>query len=58
LRVAVLTVAILFIALLAFLTVRDFVRYGVTPLGVLSVLVLVLFVIGIVGALRQPPPSE
>jgi hypothetical protein len=55
LRVTVLTIAVLFIALLAFLTIRDFVRTGVTPLGVVSVLILLLFTIGIVGALRQPP---
>jgi hypothetical protein len=55
LRTAVLTIAVLFIALLGFLTVRDFVIYGVTPLGVVSCLILVLFMIGIVGALRQPP---
>jgi len=55
LRGIVLTVALLFIAMLAALTIADFVRNGVTPLGVVAVLVLALFMIGIVGALRQPP---
>jgi hypothetical protein len=51
----VLTITLVFIGLLAALTVSDFVRNGVTGLGVLSVLVLLLFAIGIVGALRHPP---
>jgi hypothetical protein len=55
LRVVVLTIALLFIAGLGLLTVLDFSRYGVTVLGVLAVLVLLLFMIGIVGALREPP---
>jgi hypothetical protein len=57
LRVAVLTIALLFIGLLGALTVLDFVHYGVTALGVVAVLVLVLFMVGILGALRQPPPE-
>ncbi len=54
-RIAVLTIALLFIAGLAALTIRDLVRFGPTPLAIVSILVLVLFMIGIVGALRQPP---
>lgn len=54
-RATVLTIALLFIAMLAALTITDFVRNGVTPLGVLALLVVLLFMIGIVGALRQPP---
>ncbi len=49
------TIALLFIALLAALTVLEFARYGVTAPGVLAVLILVLFMTGIVGALRHPP---
>jgi hypothetical protein len=55
LRLAVLTIALLFIAALGVLTALDFVHYGVTVLGVLAVLVLVLVTVGIVGALREPP---
>jgi len=55
LRVVVLTIALLFIAGLAVLTALDIAKYGVTALGVLAILVIVLFTIGIVGALRQPP---
>jgi hypothetical protein len=54
-RGAVLTIALLFIAALAVLTGIDIARYGVTVLSVLAILVLVLFMIGIVGALRAPP---
>ena len=54
-RVVVLTIALLFIAGLAVLTALDIAKYGVTALGVLAILVIVLFTIGIVGALRQPP---
>ena len=54
-RLVVLAIALLFIAGLGVLTVLDFVHYGVTVIGVLAMFVLVLFVIGIVGALREPP---
>jgi hypothetical protein len=54
-RLAVLTIALVFIALLGTLTVSDFIHNGVTADGVIAVLILVLFAVGIVGALRQPP---
>jgi NADH:ubiquinone oxidoreductase subunit 6 (subunit J) len=54
-RILVLIIALVFIAALGALTVLDFVHYGVTVLGVLAVCVLLLFTIGIVGALREPP---
>jgi hypothetical protein len=54
-RIGVLTIALVFIGALAVLTVLDFVHYGVTLIGVLAVLILVLFMTGIVGALREPP---
>jgi hypothetical protein len=54
-RIPVLTIALVFIAALGVLTAIDIARYGVTVLAVLAILVLVLFMIGIVGALRQPP---
>jgi hypothetical protein len=55
LRIDVITIALAFIAGLGALTVIDMVRYGVSALDVLAILVLVLFMTGIVGALRQPP---
>ena len=54
-RIPVLVIALLFIAGLGVLTGMDIARYGLTVLSVLAILVLVLFMIGIVGALRQPP---
>ncbi|MFL5828941.1 MAG: hypothetical protein ACJ76X_03400 [Solirubrobacteraceae bacterium] len=54
-RIPVLVIALAFIAGLAVLTAIDIARYGVTVLAVLAILVLVLFMIGIVGALREPP---
>jgi hypothetical protein len=54
-RIAVLTIAVAFIVLLATLTVLDFVNNGVTATGVIAIFILLLFVVGIVGALRHPP---
>ncbi len=54
-RLVVLTIALVFIGLMAALTVSDFVHNGVTGLGVVSVFVLILFSFGIVGALLHPP---
>jgi hypothetical protein len=55
LRFVVLTVALVFTIFLGVLTAMDFVNYGVTALGVLAALIVVLFTIGILGAMRQPP---
>jgi hypothetical protein len=54
-RQAVLAIAVVFTTLLGYLTVVDFVKDGVTAIGILSILIVVLFAIGIVGALRHPP---
>jgi hypothetical protein len=54
-RLAVLTIALLFIAALAVLTVRDIQTHGVTPVAVLAVIIVVLFTTGILGALLNPP---
>lgn len=57
-RIVILIVALVFIGLLAALTVRDIVQYGVTPVSVLAVVVLALFCTGIVGALLHRPPHD
>jgi hypothetical protein len=57
LRIFVLTVALLFTAGLGVLTAIDLAHYGVTIIDVLAVMVVVLFAVGIVGALRHPPPE-
>ncbi len=54
-RGLILIVALAFIAVLGALTVIDMVHYGISAVDVLAILVLVLFMTGIVGALRQPP---
>jgi hypothetical protein len=56
-RAAVLTLALLFIVLLGALTVADIADNGLTPLDVVSVLILALFSIAVVGAVRNPPPE-
>jgi hypothetical protein len=54
-RELVLAIAVVFMALLAALTISDFANNGVTAIGILAIAILVLFGIGIVGALRHPP---
>jgi len=54
-RVAVLAVALMFIATFAFLTFASVIEGGFTLGSLLSVFILVLFAVGIVGALRNPP---
>jgi hypothetical protein len=54
-RIFVLVITLVFIGVLGALTISDFVNNGVTVVGILAVLILVLFGVGIVGALRQPP---
>ena len=54
-RLAVFTVALLFIVALGVLTARDIRMHGATPVDVVAILVLVLFTTGIVGALLHPP---
>jgi hypothetical protein len=55
LRLAVFTVAVLFIVALGVLTVRDIRVHGATPVDIMAIVVLVLFTTGIVGAFLHPP---
>ncbi|MBA3327604.1 MAG: hypothetical protein H0T43_04805 [Solirubrobacterales bacterium] len=57
-RRAILSSALLFIGLLAFLTVYVAVTEGIDVLTFISLLVLGMFGFGIVGALRHPPPED
>ncbi|MEJ7825249.1 MAG: hypothetical protein WKF48_07445 [Solirubrobacteraceae bacterium] len=57
-RTAILGAALLFIGLLAALTVIAVVNGGVNVLTFVSLLVLAMFAFGIVGALREPPPDD
>jgi len=55
LRLVVLTIALVFGIALGVFTVLDFARNGVTGLGVLSALIVVLFLVAIAGAMSHPP---
>jgi len=55
-RAVVLTIALLFIGFFALLTALDIRHYGLSPVDVIAIAILVLFTTGIVGAMRNPPP--
>ena len=57
-RTVILGAALLFIGLLASLTIYVAIASGPTVLTPVAVLVLGLFGSGIVGALRQPPSER
>lgn len=54
-RFVVLTLALLFVIAMTFLTVADFANYGVTGLGVVGAIVVVIMGVGIIGAFMAPP---
>ena len=56
-RTTLLVVVLVFVAALLGLTIHALVAAGPDVLTLLSVLVLVLLGVGVVGALRHPPPS-
>src|ERR1019366_5598662 len=56
-RGPILALALVFIAILAALTVLDVVHNGFNGLDVVATAILGLFAVGIVGALRNPPPQ-
>jgi lipopolysaccharide export LptBFGC system permease protein LptF len=55
LRRLVLTVVLIFTAALAIFTSLDIARHGITITSALAAIVLVLFGVGIVGALLETP---
>jgi len=57
-RTAILGAALLFIALLAGLTVYVAITSSISVLTFVALLVLALLASGVVGALRQPPPPD
>jgi hypothetical protein len=56
-RQIVFAIALLFMGLLAVLTVFDAIDNGINALDAVSILVLALFATGVIGALRHPPPE-
>ena len=57
-RRAILGSALLFIAILASLTVYVAATSGISVLTPVALLVLALFATGVVGTLRRPPPED
>jgi hypothetical protein len=54
-RYVLLVVVVVFTALIGVLTALDMIHHGVTWLDVLSILIVILFGTGIIGALLQRP---
>ena len=57
-RYLVLVVVVVFTVFIGVLTALDMIHHGVTWLDVLSILIVILFGVGIVGALLQPPSRQ
>jgi hypothetical protein len=55
LRLAILTLALVFTIALGAFTGLDLAHYGVTVPGVFGAIIVVLFTIAIIGALTEPP---
>jgi hypothetical protein len=55
LRTVVFTLALAFTAALAALTGQDLANHGLTLPGVLGLLIVVLLMVGLIGALLRPP---
>jgi branched-subunit amino acid ABC-type transport system permease component len=55
LRLAILTLALVFTIALGALTGLDLAHYGVTVPGVFGAIIVVLFTVAIIGALTEPP---
>jgi hypothetical protein len=54
-RYLVLVIVVVFTVFIGVLTALDMIHHGVTWLDVLSILIVILFGVGIVGALLHPP---
>ncbi len=54
-RFVVVTLALLFIVAMIYLTVADFADNGVTGLGVVGAVVVAIVAIGTIGSFLQPP---
>jgi hypothetical protein len=54
-RNALLSVTLVFTSVIALLMVYDIARHGLRLLVIPTLIVLALFTVGIVGALRHPP---
>jgi lipopolysaccharide export LptBFGC system permease protein LptF len=57
-RIIVFAVAVVFICAMAVLTVLDFENNGVTGLGIVGAIVVIVIGVGIIGALTEPPRKK
>lgn len=55
-RLVVLFIVLVFIAGFAVLTIGEIAEQGLTAAGLISVLILLMLAVGIIGAMRHPPP--
>jgi lipopolysaccharide export LptBFGC system permease protein LptF len=57
-RFLVFAIAVVFIIGMAVLTALDFERNGVTGLGIVGLIVVIIVGVGIIGALTEPPRKK
>ena len=57
-RFLVFAIAVLFIVGMAVLTALDFEKHGVTGLGIVGLIVVIVVGVGIIGALTEPPRKK
>ena len=57
-RIVVFAVAVVFICGMATLTALDFAKHGVTGLGIVGLIVVIVVGVGIIGALTEPPRKK
>jgi hypothetical protein len=57
-RFVVFAIAVVFIIGMAVLTALDFERNGVTGLGIVGLIVVIVVGVGIIGALTEPPKKK
>lgn len=57
-RIIVFAVAVVFVCGMAVLTVLDFEQNGVTGLGIVGAIVVIVIGVGVIGALTEPPRKK
>ena len=57
-RFLVFAVAVVFVIGMAVLTALDFERNGVTGLGIVGLIVVIVVGVGVIGALTEPPRKK
>jgi lipopolysaccharide export LptBFGC system permease protein LptF len=57
-RFLVFAIAVVFVIGMAVLTALDFERNGVTGLGIVGLIVVIIIGVGVIGALTEPPKKK